>query len=155
MIEKYIPRTGRTLKENDEIINMANLFEELKNSIEEVNKITNSFGQTALFVDASMIEYRKVFRYSANQTNTIVLTPPSGYKLCVRNISSITESNTGEISIDFVTSNQPVYDHYVSVNSRNNVVGGHIVGAIDEPLTINTTTGANKVSISINYTYHQ
>ena len=120
-----------------------------------VDVVKNSENQVAFFVDPDMNTYRKVFRYSTNQTATQVLTPPSGYKLCVRSISSITASNTGTIAIDFDTSGQPVYDHYVSVNSRNNSIGGHIVGAVDEPLSITTTTGANAVSISISYTYHK
>ena len=57
--------------------------------------------------------------------------------------------------MDFAASGQAVYDHYVSVNSKDDAVGGHIVGDVDEPLSITTTTGANPVSISIAYTYHQ
>ena len=121
----------------------------------ECDFIKNSHDQVAVFVDPDMNTMRKVFRYSSNQTDTDVLTPPAGYKLCVRGINSITTSNSGAITIDFATSSQAVYDHYATVNSRNNSVGGHIVGAVDEPLTINTTTGSFPVSISIAYTYHQ
>lgn len=123
--------------------------------MEKLSKVDNFHGDQALFVDISMIEYRKVFRYNANQVNTVVLIPPVGWKLCVRNISSISSGNVGAIKMDFVDSNQAVYDHYVNNTTRTESIGGHIVGNVDEGLTINTTTGANDVSISIVYTYHQ
>lgn len=114
----------------------------------------NESGEGAMAVDPHMIETRTVFRYSTNQTNTTVLQPPSGKKLCVRGISSRTVANTGVIKMDFATSVIPVYDHYVSVQVADGQDSGHIMGAVDEPLTINTTTGANAVSISITYTFH-
>jgi len=123
--------------------------------LDKLSKIDNAYGGRALFVDTSMIAFRRVFRYNVNQVDTVVLVPPEGFKLCIRNISSSSSANTGIIKMDFVTSNKAVYDHFVSVNSKSESVGGHVVGALGEGLTINTTTGANDISISIVYTYHK
>ena len=131
---------------------MALLDEALNNG--DKIRYQNGHGVCAEIVDISMIEQREVFRYGTNQTDLAIITPPEGWRLCVRSISSRTVSNAGVIKLDFA-GGKAVYDHFVSVQTSDDDTHGHIQGEIDEALLLTTTTGANAVSISITYTFHR
>lgn len=113
-------------------------------------------GYKALMVDKDMLTAAFVAEYSAVQTNVSIITPPAGYRACVRDIIARTDGNAGTLSLDFITSGKIVDRHCFSVQNRGNVANGHIIGAIDEPLTLNIAgTGTSKVFLRINYVFHK
>lgn len=89
--------------------------------------------------------------YSVNQTNIAMITPTSGTLLCVRDIFISCSGNTGTIEINFNTSNIAVARLYATRDQRIENINCHIEGAIDEPLSITSTTGANEIFILVNY----
>jgi hypothetical protein len=110
----------------------------------------------ALMVDTAMISSSFTAEYATEQTDVDIITPPSGYKICVREIFVHTNGNVGTLNLDFATSNIIIDRVYFSVQSKNDTAGGHIAGAIDEPLTLNIAgTGTNKVFVRVNYVVHK
>lgn len=89
--------------------------------------------------------------YTANQTNLAILTPASGKKLAVVGVLIATDSITGDVNLDFITSGKKVMPLYASAFARTINDDVHIEGAVDEVLTLNSTTGANNVFIMVNY----
>jgi len=105
----------------------------------------------ALTVDPAghIITYTEVF--SANQTNQAILTPTSGTKLCIRDVYLSCAINTGDINLDFASSNITVARLYAARFTTVSHLSCHLEGAIDEPLLLTSTTGNNDIFILINY----
>jgi len=108
-------------------------------------------GKKALLT--SHLEFLNTFShiYNANQTNLNIITPTPGRRLCVHLVVIATESNTGEVELDFLTSNHPVGRLYATRFQQHVSQDLHIEGAVDEPLTLNSTTGANELFIAVSY----
>lgn len=89
--------------------------------------------------------------YTAAQTNTTIITPASGKKIDVVGVLIVTDATTGDVTLDFTTSGIKVMRLYASAFARMVSDDMHVEGAIDEVLTLNTTTGTNNVFILVNY----
>lgn len=113
-------------------------------------------GYKALMVDKDMISASFTAEYSAVQSDVDIITPPAGYKVCVREIFTRTDGAVGIFSLDFATSNKIVDRAYFSAQNKSETAGGHILGATDEPLTLNlASTSTNKVFVRVNYVFHK
>lgn len=97
--------------------------------------------------------YKSTFteEYSTAQTATAILTPTVGYKICVKNVHLTGNGTNGEVQVDFLTSGKKVSRLYVAKRSRDWFSLGGLSGVVDEPLSLTTTTGVDKVFILINY----
>ena len=89
--------------------------------------------------------------YTDNQTNLEIIAPAEGKKLDIVGVLIVTDATTGDVLLDFVTSTKKVMRLYASAFARMVSDDMHVVGAVDEPLTLNTTTGANNVFVLVNY----
>lgn len=131
-------------------------YEAITNKPLEVSSIENQIGTVALLTDDQFITTTFSAVYTANQTGVAIITPTSGYKICVRVVASTTEAANGEVALDFGTSSKPIFRHYVAAaGSRASSVTGHLVGATDEPITLTTTTGANDLFLTVTYLEHK
>jgi hypothetical protein len=108
-------------------------------------------GQWALLVSRSHGHPSYINEFNANQVNLNIITPPAGRRVCVGGVMSAADTNIGQISLDFAASVQPVWRHYVANFRAISQNDFHVHGAIDEVLTLNTTTGANLVFLIVNY----
>lgn len=129
----------------------------LTENIEKMLQVNATHDNTALQVDVGM----HVTTYSAvltgDKTNVTILTPPEGYKLCIRRIETTVNGNAGTIALDFATSVNPVHRHYSSgAGDKASLSTGHLLGAVDEVLTLNATSlGSNELFIIISYVVHK
>lgn len=89
--------------------------------------------------------------YTDNQTNLTIITPASGKKIDIVGVLIVTDATTGDVLLDFATSGKKVMRLYASAFARVVSFDMHIEGAVDEVLTLNTTTGANNVFVLVNY----
>lgn len=89
--------------------------------------------------------------YTAAQTDLTIITPASGKKIDVVGVLAVTDSETGAISLDFATSGKKIMRLYASKFSSVVNDDMHIEGAVDEVVTLNTTTGASNVFVLVNY----
>ena len=89
--------------------------------------------------------------YTSNQTNNDIITPSSGKRISVIGGLTVTTASSGEIRLDFPTSNKPIWRHYASKFSEAGAWKLNLTGQVDEPVRLNTTTGTEKVFIMINY----
>ncbi len=93
---------------------------------------------------------------SGSITARTVITPTSGKDLGVKSVSIGTDSASGLIQLDFVTSTIKVARVYPAKNGQTEALLMHMVGAIDEVLTF-AASGlgqTDKVFIVINYVEH-
>lgn len=120
-----------------------------------VNKFSsvkdNITGRTSLLVSRGHGKNTKTVEYVASQVATALLTPAAGKKICVCGILTAADGNTGEIILDFLTSNQKVWRHYISMSARMSESDLHFDGDADEVLTVATTQGAKKAFILVKY----
>lgn len=108
-------------------------------------------GLTSLLVSRAHGKTTFPEEYTAAQTNTVIITPAAGKRLDIVGVLIHTDATTGVVSLDFATSGIKVMRLYASAFSRAISDDMHIAGAVDEVLTLNTTTGANNVFIHVNY----
>lgn len=82
--------------------------------------------------------------------------PGSGSKLAIYNYCISTDSSAGVVALDFVTSLIPVARLYASKDSQSSDCPVHIIGAVDESISILGTglTNGAKVFITINHADH-
>lgn len=108
-------------------------------------------GKKALLT--SYLEFLNTFShvYTSNETNNNIITPASGRKLCVHGVIITTGSNSGDVELDFASSGRPVARLYATRFQQHVAINLHIEGDVDEPLTLNTTTGVNDVFIAVSY----
>lgn len=88
--------------------------------------------------------------YAGAQTNTAIITPPSGYRVCIHHIYTSTDQNTVDTVFDFLTSGIVVYKLYVSKQQAKSATSMNIRGAVNEVLSV--TCGA-KTFVLICYTF--
>jgi len=89
--------------------------------------------------------------YTSDQTDVDIITPSSGKRISVISGITTTDATSGVIKLDFPTSNKPIWRHYASAVKEVGAWKLNIIGAVNEPVRLNTTTGANSVFIVINY----
>lgn len=108
-------------------------------------------GETSLIVSRAVGKTTFAEEYDSNQTNLAIITPASGRKLCISSIHTSMDADAGDISLDFLTSNKKVWRHYGAKIKTAPSKDIHIRGAVDEPLTLNSTQGADKIFVVVNY----
>ena len=138
-----MPSTSHTSRRTTIIVNEAELAADVFEDAQSGHKAL--LGTTLEFLNG----WSQV--YTANQTNLTILTPQSGARICVHAVTICTESNTGDVEIDFLTSGKPVARLYASRFQQALSMSLHIEGAQNEVITLTTTTGANDVFIAISY----
>ena len=106
-------------------------------------------GAEALKVETQCIESTFTEEYTTNQTEQEIITPSPGNRIVVKDVSMHTKANSGTVSLDF--NGTKVSRLYSSVNNRFSPSVSSIIGGVDEPLVLNSTTGDNELFISINY----
>jgi len=127
-------------------------------SVEKVTLIKNQkHNQVAIMTDNAMFITTYTAELTGNQAAVTIITPASGKKLCVRNVYTAVDGDAGTIALDFATSTKIVHRHYSSgAGERIAGAGGHVLGAIDEVLTLNATTlGSSKLFIRVDYIEHE
>lgn len=134
---------------------LLEIFERIsKNARSLIGEKNYKLDITALVVDTESYKNTFTQEYTTAQTATAIITPTSGYRLCIRSVHIATDATAGEVQIDFTTSNIKVARQYVAKQARDWYVYGHIDGETDEPLTMTTTTGTDKVFVMITYIEH-
>jgi len=108
-------------------------------------------GELSLIVSRAAGKTTFTEEYGANQTDEDIITPASGKKICVAGIHTSMDADAGNISLDFATSNQKVWRHYGAKFKTSPSKDIHIHGDVDEPLTLNSTQGANNIFVMVNY----
>jgi len=89
--------------------------------------------------------------FFVNQVNLAVVTPPANRRVCVNGVYWATAANVGTAALDFLVSVIPVFRAYTPRIQVSGQVGLNLAGALGEPLTFNSTTGANAFHLLINY----
>jgi len=89
--------------------------------------------------------------FNANQVNLAIVTPAANRRVCVNGVYWATEANVGTAALDFLVSVIPVFRAYTPRVQVSGQVGINISGALGEPLTFNSTTGANLFHLLVNY----
>ena len=89
--------------------------------------------------------------YDEEQSFTAIITPASGKKLDIVGALILTDATTGVARLLFLTSGKIVMPLYASVFARIISDDMHVEGAIDESLSLYTSTGTNNVFVLVNY----
>lgn len=89
--------------------------------------------------------------WNANQVNLAIITPAANRRVCVAGVFWATAANVGMASLDFLVSVIPVFRAYPTRQQNGGTTSFHIEGALGEPLTFNSTTGANAFFLVVNY----
>lgn len=89
--------------------------------------------------------------YAAAQTALAIINPGALQKVCVASVYVCGEGTTGVVELDFKSSGEQVFRHYMSKYHTSHATDMHIEGAVDENLELTTTTGTDKVFIVVNY----
>ncbi len=121
------------------------------NPIYVYHNINSDRNRYALTVDPAGHILTHTAVYAANQAGIALITPTAGTRLCIRDIYLCASINTGDIELDFNTSNIPVARLYAARYQVVYALSCHMEGAIDEVLTLTTTTGNNDIFIMVNY----
>ena len=138
-------RSGRVILEDDSYINIADLAG-------DTNYTNQANGNRTISVETELFRSTFTEEYTADQTDNDIIIPSSGNKLAITYVYIQANANSGVVEMDFATSGDKVARLYASNRNQTAVRIGANTGAEDEPLTLNTTTGAdNEVFISINY----
>ncbi|RLF29888.1 MAG: hypothetical protein DRJ99_03240 [Thermoplasmata archaeon] len=111
----------------------------------------NLTGRTSLAIANEVGMNTFTAEYTSNQTNQDIITPSSGKRISVIGGLTVTTASSGEIKLDFPTSNKPIWRHYASKFSQAGLWKLNITGQVDEPVRLNTTTGSENVFLMINY----
>lgn len=93
----------------------------------------------------------KAFQYTSNQTNTVLLTPSTGKRLRIHDISVNTVGTTGLVEIEFKDTGYVFYRFNATAASTNDHTPMREVGNTDESIRLTSTTGSNNLNIHINY----
>lgn len=91
--------------------------------------------------------------YNAAQAALVLITPPPGRRVCVAGVQWATDGNAGVLSLDFVASAIIVFRGYAARFQTSKGMDMHIEGAVDEVLSLTTTTGVALVFLMVNYRF--
>ncbi|GAI20747.1 unnamed protein product, partial [marine sediment metagenome] len=111
----------------------------------------NKTGKTCLIVSRAAGKTTFTEEYGSNQTDEEIITPASGKRLCIAGITTVMDADSGNILLDFATSNKKVWRHY---GAKFRALPGeefHLDGGVDEALTLNSTQGNNDIFVMVNY----
>jgi len=108
-------------------------------------------GELSLIVTRAAGKTTFAEEYGDNQTDVDIITPSSGKKICIAGIHTSMDADSGDISLDFATSNKKVWRHYGAKFKTLPSKDIHIHGAVDEALTLNSTQGNNNMFVMVNY----
>lgn len=111
----------------------------------------NLTGRSSVLTSRGHGKNTKTAEYIADQEAIALITPSSGKKIDVTGVFSNSSSNTGEIQLDFLTSEIKVWRQYLDKNDHLADSDMHIEGRVDEVLTVTTTQGDKKVFVLVNY----
>lgn len=89
--------------------------------------------------------------YTDDETDTEIITPASGKKICVASVYVCGAGTTGEVYLDFQRSPTIVFRHYMTKYNQSFASDMHIEGSADTPLLLTTTTEPDVVFIIVNY----
>jgi len=89
--------------------------------------------------------------YAAAQAATIIVNPAATQKVCIASVYVSGDGAAGVVSLDFAVSGIKVFRMYMTKINQAFTSDMHIEGALDENLTLTTTTGNDKVFIVVNY----
>lgn len=89
--------------------------------------------------------------YNAAQAATVIVNPAATQRVCVASVYVAGDGAAGVVSLDFAGSGIKVFRQYMTKYNQAFASDMHIEGALDENLTLTTTTGADKVFIIVNY----
>jgi len=119
--------------------------------LKTITRTKSSSGEQALYTDPYGVYDTFTEEYTAEETDTDIITPPTGYKVSVVNVMSHGDGSAGAIELDFNTSSTKIYRHYVSNRAKNSATVGDITGGADEAVTLNTTTGTDTIFVAVMY----
>lgn len=108
-------------------------------------------GRTSLCVTRSHGHPSYSNEWNANQVNLAIITPAANRRVCVSGVYWATAANAGIAALDFLVSVTPVFRAYPARFQHSGTTSFHIEGALGEPLTFNSTTGANAFFLIVNY----
>ena len=114
-----------------------------------VKNTVNGYYSLIVNIDESQCSFSKV--YTANHAAAAILTPTSGQNIAVHGIFCSTDAAAGEVALDFATSSKPVFRLYASKTQASAQSTMNVAGAVDEVLTLTTTTGDTNVFLVVNY----
>jgi len=89
--------------------------------------------------------------YNDDQTDVEFIVPEPGRRLQVVGVITSMDAETGDISLDFPVSEQKVWRHYGARFKTKDGMDMAFVGNPNEPLVLNSTQGANRIFILVNY----
>ena len=128
------------------MISKLGRLKQIFNRLHEIENLANN--RKALIVDTQSIESTFTEEYTEN-TETDIITPSSGNRIAVKDVSIHTKATSGIVKLDF--NGKKVARLYSSVNNRFNPLVSSVIGDIDESLHLETTTGSNEVFVVVNY----
>jgi len=89
--------------------------------------------------------------YATEQTATVIVNPGTLQKVCVASVCCSGTGTTGVVSLDFAVSGKKVFRHFMTKYNTSDAQDMHIEGALNENLTLTTTTGTDEVFVVVNY----
>lgn len=111
----------------------------------------NLTGRSSLLTSRGHGKNTKTVEYIADQSATALITPNTGKRIDVTGVFSNSNSDTGEVKLDFLTSEIIVWRQYIDKNDHLAESDMHIEGQVDEVLTVETSQGVKKVFIVVKY----
>lgn len=89
--------------------------------------------------------------YNAAQAATVIVNPAATQRVCVASVHVCGDGAAGAVSLDFAVSGIKVFRHYMDKYNQSDASDMHVEGALDENLTLTTTTGVDQVFVIVNY----
>ncbi len=130
-------------------------YDEINSKFRPIDVVYDELtGRSSIVVARAHGKTTYAVELTANHAAAAEITPTAGNKLAITSVFATTDSAAGEVKLDFLTSVIPAFRLYASKTNNNNTGEMHIVGAADEVLTLETTTGDQKVHLIINYREH-
>jgi len=108
-------------------------------------------GRTCLIVSRAAGKTTFTEVYASNQTDEDIITPAAGKRLCIAGVHTSIDADTGNVLLDFATSNKIVWRQYGAKFKTVPSEDMHIDGGVDEPLTLNSTQGNNDLFVLVKY----
>lgn len=143
---------GESYYEESESGKYANWVHIKNSGLEDLSNVYDE-GTEKRSLCVTRAEGRNTFseEYATAQTNTAIITCTEEQQVCVSSVCIAGEGNAGIVSLDFATSTKKVFRGYISKTQHAHSDEMHITGAAGESLTLNSTTGTDKIFLIVNY----